>query len=44
MENEMLNNNRSPDRGMGTGVLAGLGAVALIALIVAWSTWNGYCH
>jgi hypothetical protein len=37
----MRNDNPSPDRGMGTGVLAGLGAVALIAAVVIWSPWNG---
>jgi hypothetical protein len=31
---------RSPDRGMGTGLLAGFGAVALVAALVIWAPWN----
>jgi hypothetical protein len=34
--------NPSPDCGIGTGLLAGLSGVALIAVIVAWSSWDGF--
>jgi hypothetical protein len=33
--------NPSPDRGMGTGVIAGIGAAALVAVLVIWAPWNG---
>jgi hypothetical protein len=38
----MRNNNRSPDRGMGTGLLAAMGAAALVAALVIfiWAPWN----
>ena len=34
--------NDSPDRGLGTGLLAGLGAAALVAALVifVWAPWN----
>jgi hypothetical protein len=34
--------NDSPDRGMGTGLLAGMGAAALVAALVIfiWAPWN----
>jgi len=37
--NKMRNYN--PDRGLGTGVIAGIGAVALIAAVIIWAPWNG---
>jgi hypothetical protein len=33
--------NPSPDRGMGTGVIAGIGAATLVAVLVIWAPWNG---
>jgi hypothetical protein len=33
--------NPSPDRGMGTGLIAGIGSAALVALLVIWAPWNG---
>jgi hypothetical protein len=33
--------NPSPDRGLGTGVIAGMGATALVAVLVIWAPWNG---
>jgi len=37
--NKMRNYN--PDRGLGTGVIAGIGAVALIAAVIIWAPWTG---
>jgi hypothetical protein len=32
--------DRSPDRGMGTGLIAGIAAAALVASLVLWAPWN----
>jgi hypothetical protein len=37
----MQNDNRSPDRGMGTGLIAGFGAAALVAALIIWAPWDG---
>jgi hypothetical protein len=34
---------RTPDRGMGTGLLTGFGAVGLVAaVLVMWAPWNSF--
>jgi len=34
---------RAPDRGMGTALLTGLGAVSLVAAaFVTWAPWNSF--